>query len=685
MSDAPKFGLDGIKAWAIERASRLSRRSLAWGGLALAAVTLLSLNLASSLALKNWQADLTEDGLFTISEGTKKVLRSIDEPVTARLYFSNKLGDIAPHYARYFKRVRALLEQYRDISGGKLQLEIADPEPFSDGEDRAVAAGLRGLRLNAEGELGYFGLSAANATDKRGAISFFSEEREDYLEYDLTKLIYTLSNPKRRVIGLMTALPVDGGQAPMTGQPLPVWLIFDQVREFFDVEKVDMTARKIPDNIDVLIVAQPSKLEPGSAYAIDQFVMRGGKAIVFIDPMAESAQLMMMASGGTGTVELAKMLKGWGVDYDAKTVAADIKHARRVSFGAKPGQPASVTEFVTWLTMGKRNIDQSDVVSGGIDQLALASAGVLEKADGATIKFQPLIQTSTEAAKVDASKTGFGADPIALLRNYKAEGKSLTIAARISGDGKTAFPAGNPDFILTEEEKKAANPGQIKDDPLKGHVAAGKLNVIVVADTDLLANQFWVQEREVLGQKTQIPTADNAAFLVGALENLSGSDAMIELRGRGIKDRPFTVVEEIRRESERKFREKEQALTARLKSVESELQKLEVTGEGGATLLTDKEREAIDKFRGEMLETRRELREVKLDLRKDIDRLDGWLKFANIALVPLAIGFGGIGWTLWQSRKKRAEPAPAVIASPPREADSTGKPSGRASKDRSKA
>lgn len=685
MSDTPKYGLDGIKAWAVERASRLSRRSLAWGGLALAAVTLLSLNLASSLALKNWQADLTEDGLFTISEGTKKVLRSIDEPITARLYFSNKLGDVAPHYQRYFKRVRALLEQYRDISGGKLQLEIADPEPFSDGEDRAVAAGLRGLRLNAEGELGYFGLSAANATDKRGAISFFSEEREDYLEYDLTKLIYTLSNPKRRVIGLMTALPVDGGQAPMTGQPLPVWIIMDQVREFFDVEKVDMTARKIPDNIDVLMVAQPSKLEPGSAYAIDQFVMKGGKAIVFIDPMAESAQLMMMASGGAGTVELAKLLKGWGVDYDAKKVAADIKHARRVSFGAKPGQPPSVTEFVTWLTMDKRNIDQSDVVSGGIDQLTFASAGVLEKADGATVKFQPLIETSAESSRVDAAKTGFGADPVSLLRDYKAEGKRLAIAARISGDGKTAFPAGNPDHILTEEEKKAANPGEIKEDPLKGHVASGKLNVIVVADTDMLANQFWVQEREVLGQKTQIPTADNAAFLVGALENLSGSDAMIELRGRGIKERPFTVVEEIRRESERKFREKEEALTARLKSVEAQLQKLEVTGEGGATLLTEKEREAIDKFRGEMLETRRELREVKLGLRKDIDSLDGWLKFANIALVPLAIGFGGLGWTLWQTRRKRSPSAAVPAATADKQPAKDDKPAGRAGKERSKA
>lgn len=668
MSSTPDYSWEGLKSWAVARASGLSRTSLAWGGLGLAAIILLSINLATSLALQNWRVDLTDDGLFTISEGTKVVLKAIDEPITARLYFSNKLGDIAPQYERYHGRVRALLERYRDISNGKLQLEIVDPEPFSDGEDRAVAAGLRGLRLNAEGELGYFGLTAANATDKRGAIPFFSEDREDFLEYDLTKLIFSLSNPKRRVVGIMTGLPVDGGQAPMTNQPLPVWVIMDQVREFFDVEKVDMSARKIPSNIDVLIVAQPSKMEKGAAYAVDQYVMNGGKALIMIDPMAEAAQLTMMASGGEGTAELGRMIRGWGVDYDGTKVAADIRAARRISFGARPGQPASVTEFVTWLSLNKKNLDQKDVLSGGIDQLNVASAGSLEKADGATINFERIIQTSPESARVDAKKTGMGADPITLLREYKSEGKRLTLAARVSGEAKSAYPQGNPDLLEDSGVPTASDkPKKPEEDPLKGHVASGKINVIVIADTDILANQQWVQDREVLGQKTQVPTADNAAFLLAVLENLSGNDALITLRGRGVKERRFTMVDEIRRASERKFREKEQALTARLKSVEGELQKLEVVGENGATLVTDKEREAIDKFRGEMLETRRELREVKRGLRSDIDRLDGWLKFINIALVPLLIGFGGLGWSLWRARMKEllgpSEPGTASSAS----------------------
>ncbi|MGQ0672668.1 MAG: GldG family protein [Hyphomicrobium sp.] len=710
MSSPIDYSFEGLKTWAVERASGLSRQTLAWGGLALAAVILLSLNLATSLTLKNWRADLTEDGLFTISDGTKVVLKTIDEPIIARLYFSKKLGEVNPPSRRYFNRVRTLLERYRDLAGGKLQLEISDPEPFSDSEERAVAAGLRGLRLNAEGDLGYFGLTAANATDKRASIGYFAEEREDFLEYDLTKLVHTLSNPKRRVVGVMTGLPIDGGTAPMTNQPLPVWSIFDQVREFFDVEKVDMGVRKIPDGLDVLIVAQPSKLSPIAAYAVDQYVLKGGKALVFIDPMAEAAQLTMMASGGEGTSELGRMLRAWGIDYDAKKVAADIRNARRVSFGAKPGQPPMVTEFVTWLALDKRSLDENDVLSSGIDELSFASAGSLGKTDGAPIEFQPIVQTSAESARLDASKTGMGGDPIALLRDYKSEGKRLTLAARVSGDAKSAFPNGNPDLVEIVESRAAmaadpgkdaakkddaksvapavgdkksdaaksgtakpdaakpdagkpdaAKPDEAKtenkpaEDPLKDHVATGKINLVVIADTDMLANQHWVQEREVLGQRTQVPVSDNASFLVGALENLSGSDALIALRGRGVKERPFTMVQDIRRESERKFREKEQGLTAKLKAVEGELEKLQVTGEGGATLLTEKERSAIDKFKGEMLATRRELREVKRGLREEIDSLDLWLQFANIALVPLGIAFGGLGWTLWQTRKRREE------------------------------
>jgi ABC-type uncharacterized transport system involved in gliding motility auxiliary subunit len=649
---------------------------MAWGGLALGAVILLSVNLIVSMSLRGWKADLTQDSLFTISNGTRAVLRSIDEPIKARVYFSKKLGEVAPSYANYFGRIRALLEQYRDISGGKLVLEIQDPEPFSDAEDQAVGAGLRGMRINAEGETGYFGLVASNATDNQETIAFFSPDRESFVEYDITKLIYSLTNPKKRVVGLITALPLEGGKAPMGGSeqaPTPPWLVMDQIREFFEVEPIEQTATEIPSRVDVLLVAQPTGLTPAAAYAIDQYALKGGKVLVFIDPQAEAAYFQLLQQQGEGKAELAKLLKAWGVDFDTKKVATDIRHARRVQFGGRGGD-STVTEYVAWLGLDRSAIHQGDVLSSGIEVINVGSSGFFTKADGASTQVSPILHTSTDAMEAPVQSVGQTADPLALLRGYKPGGKSLMLAARISGETKTAFPDGAPmaDEKKSDEKKDDApkadadKPGQApapeakKDDaaakpagPGPNHVASGRINAIVVGDTDILADRFWVEVRDMMGQQVATPLAHNAAFVVGALENLTGSDDLIALRGRGVKERPFTLVEAIRRDAERDFREKEQALTEKLRKVEGELKKLEAAGEGGSVILTDAERQAIEKFRGEMLSTRRELRNVKLALRHDIDSLDGWLKFANIALVPLAIGLVGIGWSMRQSRQRK--------------------------------
>ncbi len=643
-------------------ASRLTPARLAWGGLALAAVTLLSVNLIASQTLGGWKADLTEDKLYSISPGSVAVLTSIDEPIKARLYFSKKLGEIAPSHARYFDRIRNMLEEYQRISGGKLQLEILDPEPFSDAEDQAVAAGLRGRQLNAEGEMGYFGLAASNSTDDQEVIGFFSPDRANFVEYDITKLIHALSSPKKRVVGLMTSLPLDGGQNPMTQQQTQPWLIMSQIREFFEVQNVDQGVTEIPNNIDVLMVAQPTKLTPQAAYAVDQYALKGGKLLVLIDPMAEAAQLELLQKQGEGRAELAKLLKTWGVSFDPSKVAADIRHARRVQFGREEGM---VTEYVAWLGLDQSNIDQRDVLSSGIKDLNLASAGILTNVDGATTTVTPIVTTSSEAMEIPTQKVGMSADPIGLLRSYKPGGKPLTLAVRIAGDAKTTFPNGAP----KPEEKKddaakaenvpapapaadaAKEPPKPDTKPGPGHVASGRVNAIVVADTDLMADRFWVESREMLGQQYAVPSAGNAAFIVGALENLTGSDALIALRGRGIKDRTFTLVEDLRRDAEQKFREKEEALTAKLKNVEQQLEKLQSAGANGNVVTSDKEREAVEDFTNQMIETRRELRQVKLALRQSIDSLDGWLQFANIALIPLLIAAGGIGWSVWRSRR----------------------------------
>ena len=662
------------------RVAQLPRHALAWIGLALGAVILLSVNLFAATAFRSVKADLTQQRLFTISDGTRAVLRNIDEPISVKLYFSKRLGEAAPTYARYFERVRSLLEQYRDISRGQLEFAVFDPEPFSDAEDRAVAAGLRGVRLNTEGETGYFGLTGNNSTDNDASIPFFSNDREPFLEYDVTKLIYTLANPKKRVVGLMTGLPLDGGMPPMAmmggGRPLPPQMVMEQIREFFEVKTINQDAKEIPADVDVLMLAQPDKLTPEAALAVDQFVLGGGKALVFVDPVAELGRMGPMGMGpGAPTAEFVKILKTWGVDFDPGKIAGDIASARRVQFGG--GARPIVTEYVAWLTLDRSRIDENDVLSGGIERINMSTPGFLSKAEGAKTQVSPIMLTSDKAMQISADKFAGMPDPVGLLRSYKPEGKPLMLAARITGEANTAFPDGVAKAADDKDKDKekdkdkdaaAAAPTSPAPDgkaadakaepktetaaPVKPARSSGRINVIVVADTDLLSDQFWVDTREFLGQQVAIPNASNAALVVNALDNLSGSDSLIGLRARGVEERPFKLVNELRRDAEQRYREKEQLLTNKLKDVQGQLAKLESAGEGGAALLTESEKQTIEKFRSDMLATRRELREVKRALREDIDRLDGWLKFANIALLPLLIGGGGIGWAALQRRRR---------------------------------
>jgi ABC-type uncharacterized transport system involved in gliding motility auxiliary subunit len=700
---------------AIRYAARLDRKTLAWGALALAALLMLSANVIFSALAKNAKADLTADRLYTISSGTKHVLGRIEEPINVRLYYSRRLGQAAPVFGKYFERVRALLEQYRDLSNGKVQLTVLEPEPFSDAEDRAVASGLRGVRLNQDGETGYFGLLASNTTDNDAAIEFFSPERERFLEYDLTKLINGLANPKKRVVGLMSGMPIDGGMNPMQPmrQPAPAWTVMDQIRDFFEVKTVEQTVTEIPGDIDVLMLVQPNGLSKDAAYAIDQFALRGGRVLAFVDPLSETAPPSGpsgMPSMPTGP-DVAALLKAWGVAIDSSKLAGDPTMARRVQFGGSPGGRPVVTDYLAWLQVDAKHINGSDPVAAGVERLNLASAGSITKVDGTTTTVQPIIQTSAGAGEMDADSLRMMPNPLALAKDFKSGGKPLMLAARISGEGKTAFPDGRPkppeakpaespppeakpaeakpdEAKPAETKSSEAQPGDAtkapaddaakapasdaakrkdaaapdpkaadapKGEPVIPHFASGPLNIILIADADLLHDQFWVTIQDVLGQRMAVPNAHNAAFVINALENLSGGEALATLRGRGVNDRPFERVAAIRREAERSYREKEQALNAKLKDLQGKLQQMETRSEGGQILLSDKDRQTIEGFRGEMIGVRRELRGVQADLRRDIDRLDGWLKFFNIAAVPLLIGIGGIAVGL--SRRRRQVPS----------------------------
>ena len=708
--------LDRISGWlllgpgeALGAAGRLDRKKIGWAALALAAILALSVNLISSMLFRNLKVDLTAERLFTISDGTKRVLSKIDEPITVRVYYTKKLGEVAPLFGKYFERVKALLEQYRDISRGRLQVSFLEPEPFSDAEDRAVAAGLRGVRLNQDGETGYFGLVASNTTDNDAVVEFFSPDRERFLEYDLTKLINGLANPKKRVVGMITGINIDGGANPMQPmrQPAPPWMIMEQIREFFEVRTIEQTAKEIPADIDVLLLIQPTLLSKEAAYAIDQYALSGGRVLAFFDPNSETSPGM---GPGMPPLPMSKdalaLLKAWGLQYDEAKVVGDPAIARRVQFGGRGGRSGTVTDYLAWLNIDKAQINEKDPLSGGVEKLNFASAGALSKTPDATTIVQPIIETTKAAGFIEAEKLRFQPDPIAIKRGFASGGQPLMIAARVAGEGKSAFPEGRPKPEEKKDEKADAKDGDKKDGdkkeaenkdadksaekaaakapekslqekvadkmaeakakeeaakpavPEKAHVASGRLNVVVVADSDMLHDQFWVEVRDFLGQQVAMPTSHNAAFVVNALENLSGGEALSGLRGRGISERPFDTVLQIRRDSEAKFRQKEEGLVAKLKDLQEKLAKVETRGgEGGGpatVLLSDKDKQSIEQFRSEMITVRRELRDVKADLRRDIDRLAWWLNFFNIAFVPLLIGAGGLAYAFWRRRSTAA-------------------------------
>ncbi|MCP5365174.1 MAG: Gldg family protein [Hyphomicrobiales bacterium] len=615
---------------------RIDGVRLGWIALILAAVLFLCVNIVANTAFRGWQIDLTDSQLYTLSDGTRRTLSALDEPITLRLYFSDNLGQAAPQYAAHYARVRDLLQRYADLAAGKIDLQILDPEPFSDAEDRAVADGLQGVPVSTAGDLGYFGLAGTNSTDGREVIPFFNLEREPFVEYDLTKLVYSLVGTERTKLGLLSGLPAPGGPQGFGGQTREP-LILTQLEDFFDVKRLDQQSAAIPEDMDVILVIAPSRLGEDTLHAVDAFVHAGGRVLVFVDPNLESVPPNAgNAADADAKAALDVLLRTWGVQVEPGKIAGDLNAARRVSTGAGGGD---VGDYVAWLSLGEWAFEANNPIFANVERINLASAGILNAVEGVTTSIQPLLTTSADAMAIDVANVQGIPDVQALLRDFRSTGKPFTLAARIVGPAPLAFPA-----KLDADEQQKAEQGKADQNPNKSEAVdtAGRkapIDVIVVADIDILYDRFWVTSAGFFGQQVLIPNANNADFVINALENLSGSEALIGLRGRGTSFRPFTLIEGYRKDAERKFRAKEQELQGRLRELENQIESIrggdgETTGE---ILLTPEAKQTIERFRGEILGVRRQLRDVQHALRRDIDSTERVVKFINIGLVPIAV------------------------------------------------
>ena len=637
----------------------MNTRLLTGSGLAVAVVLFVTVNVLSHVALRSARVDLTEQRLYTLSEGSRNILQSLDEPVTLRFYVSKKLAVELPGIQGYTNRVLELLQEYEQAAGGNLILHVIDPEPFSEEEDRAVGYGLRGVPLDRGNVQFYFGLAGTNATDDRELIPFFQQSREEFLEYDLTKLVYRLAHPKQKVVGLLSTLPVGGGPQmpfPQARGSAP-WMIMDSIRDVMDVKVLDKAVNDIPEDVDVLMVVHPKQLSDPTLYAIDQFVLRGGRAVVFVDPHSEADRVLPnpqnpMGMQGPRNSDLGPVFDAWGIELVDGKVVGDLPLAKRVNFQKEDRM--MVVDYPVWIDLTPRQLNAEDVVTAKLPNLTMASAGLLRKKEDSAIEMTPLVETDDQAMQIDSARLQFLPDVEGILRDYRPGEEPLVMAARLTGKVKTAFPDGRPEAATSDQNEPGA-PGDDKQTERPPHLAesAEPINVIVVADTDMLQDRFWVQTQNFLGQRIGIPTSANNDFVTNALDNLTGSHDLISVRNRGSFSRPFTLVRTIQQEAEARFRQKEQALQLRLKETERKIQELESGKEDQSTVILSAEQEAaLEGFRQELVATRKELRNVQHALQKNIETLENVVKFLNIGVMPLVIAAAGVVFSAYTVRRR---------------------------------
>lgn len=609
----------------------LTRRAYAIAAIVLAAIIFVALNIAASTLLTTAKLDLTANGQFTLAQGTRNILANLKEPITLRFYFSKQVASEYASTTAYAKRVRDLLNEYAALSHGKIIVEEIDPEPFTEAEDQATSRGLTGAPTDS-GDVVYFGLAGSNAIDGREVIPYFAQEREEYLEYDLTSLIYRLSNPKKPVVGIISSLPLQFGpggiQAMMQGQGQP-YVIYQELNQIVTTKLVPSDFAAIPKDIDVLMLVHPVGLNAKQLELIDQFVLGGGRALVFVDPnseLAKSTANRYQPQGVEPASDLPQLFKSWGIGYDPQKIVGDRTLAQRVQV-ADPRNPVAL--YPAWLHLTADNFDPKDPVSANLQSLNLASVGALHPLKGAATAFSPLLTSSDQASLLDAAEVRMNTQPQDLMNEILPTGEKFVIAARVSGEAKTAFPA-------------------------SAKIKSGKINVIVMADSDIFDDRFWVRVQNVLGKKIAAPFADNGGFVLDAVENLMGSGDLISLRTRETGQRPFTVVRDLQAKAQAQFQQEEQALQQRLTDTQQRLHELEQGGgaRSGNAGLTPAQQAEIERFRKEMIQTRAQLRDVQHNLRKDIDALGSVLAFVNIALVPLLVALFAIGLAAFRRRRR---------------------------------
>ena len=614
-------------------------RTARWRAAAVAAcavVFFVAVNIWAEISLSNQRFDATHDSLFTLSDNTRAVLRDLDEPVTLRLLRSPDLEGLGGRHVSHARRVGEMLKVYARVAGDKLRLSTVSVAPFSAAEELAVGAGIEGI-ANTAGTRLYLGLIATNSTDGREVIGHLSPERARFLEYDLTRLIHDLATPKKPVVALLGDLPLFGDRT----QNLPPATVIDSVRGFFELRAVMGKVARFDDDVDVVMIAQAARIDIGTLYALDQFVMRGGRLAIFADPLAEAMPGDPNAGpiNRDGVSALLPLLWHYGAAVAVDRVAVDRRAATKVNMTR--GGRTVVTEYLPWGEFDSESLAADEAITGNLRRLNLRSAGIVSLMPNSRLTLTPLVRTSPDSATVPVAALDPAPDPFRLLAEFKAGGQALTLAARLGGPVTSAFPKGPPAEV-TDPVVRA------------GHraTATAPLAMVLVADSDLLTDRTWLAPAGGAPGGAPMPFANNGDFVVNTLDQLSGGAALMALRGRGVGSRRLTVLDDMKRAADSAYRQREASLETAIDDLKRQINDLAGGRDGAALTLEDTIE--IEAARRDILALGEELRTIQFDLREDLRALTMRVRTVNLLAVPavLALGLLVVAGGRWLRRRR---------------------------------
>jgi len=622
----------------------VKRSTLGLGTLLALAALFIGLTALSNFTLRGLRLDLTENRLYTLTPGTERIVRSLDEPVNLYFFFSDEAATALPGIKTYGARVREFLQELVAKSDGKLRLQVIDPAPFSEDEDRAAEFGLRAVPIGGTAPL-YFGLAGSNSTDGSAVIEFFDPAKEQFLEYELAKLIHQLGATQRPVVGWLSSLQMQGGFDPASGQMTEPWAVLAQAQQLLDVRQLPPELQRIDPEIEVLVLVHPKQLAAQTLFAIDQFALRGGRILLFLDPLAEADNSgaepgnPLAALGMDRASNLGPLLTAWGIKFDPQHAIGDLNLGLTVSM--QPGQTPS--RHIGILGLDATRLDPADIVTAGLSNINVSSIGYLEPLPDSALQWTPLLQSSSEAGLLPVDQFAMLMDPATLRDGFTVTGQRYTLAARITGNIKSAFPDGLSNVgTATAGNEILSN-------------SSAPLNLLVVADSDLLSDFLWVRQQNFFGQRVAQAWANNGDFVWNALDNLAGSSDLIGVRGRATFSRPFDRVQALRSAAEDRFRDKEVELEQQLAGTEERLAALESQGADGSGLILSPEQSAeIERFQAEKLRIRKELRDVRLGLDQDIEALGNRVKLLNVLVAPAIFGLLALSIAFWRRRRHAA-------------------------------